>query len=437
MVPAIPLQLSEQELINLCVSSHHSIHLDSGSPYRGQQRYSYFMREPEFVLQGIDDPWPCLLAVEQEELSFERPLPFFCGGLVGFLGYESARFLEGAPVTFHHDSLMPDYWFGFYRSVVVKDHWEGTTFVTGADLSEQELIRQRDVWMDRARSLPTTIFNDVHASRLIQGPDRAQYEQQIQLIKDYLHAGDVYQVNLTDRYLVHTERSPAQIYAALRQVSPAPFGAYIHTGDFQIYSASPELLLDLHDGLIRTKPIKGTCDRYGNADQDRMAQDQLLGSAKDRAELLMIIDLERNDLGKVCKHGGVEAQGEPHLETFSHCHHLVSEVKGRLKPEVSAVQALMALFPGGSVTGAPKRHAMEIIYQLEAHPRKVYTGALGYLGHGGRAQFNLPIRTMTGSGHQIMVPAGGGIVADSVASHEYKELELKAQGLLEALGCRF
>lgn len=263
---------------------------------------------------------------------------------------------------------------------------------------------------------------------------RAEYLQAIRKVKDYIAAGDCYQVNLSQRFSAPWSGAPWELYQRLREASPAPYAAYLDCGDHQILSSSPELFLKIRDGIVETRPIKGTRPRGATPTEDAALAQELLHSEKDRAELVMIVDLERNDLGRVCEFGSVRVPELMRLETYANVHHLVSTVRGKLRPEVGPLDCLRAAFPGGSITGAPKIRAMEIIDELEPCRRGVYTGAIGWVDGRGNAEWSIAIRTMTLKDGRAHFHVGSGIVADSDPEAEYEETLTKASGMLKALG---
>lgn len=261
---------------------------------------------------------------------------------------------------------------------------------------------------------------------------RAEYCAMVRRAKEYIAAGDIYQVNLAHRFRARWRGDPFGFYAALREASPAPYGAFIDLGEAVVLSSSPELFLSISGRRIRTRPIKGTRPRRGSADADARAARELLHSAKENAELVMITDLERNDLGKICEYGTVCVPELLRLECYEQVFHLVSTVEGVLREDVSPVAALRACFPGGSITGAPKKRAMEIIAELEPCPRGIYTGAIGFFGFNGESRFNIAIRTAVATADELSFHVGAGIVADSDPDLEYRETLDKAAGLLLA-----
>jgi para-aminobenzoate synthetase component 1 len=266
--------------------------------------------------------------------------------------------------------------------------------------------------------------------RLLSSFDRSGYLRAVSRVIEYIQAGDCFQVNLAQRLLYPNALPPRELYRRLRTRNPAPFAGYFDLGEFVVASASPERFLRVTGGEVQTRPIKGTRPRGASPEEDRTRLAELLASAKDRAENVMIIDLLRNDLGRVCEYGSVRVAAVCLPETHPTVHHLVSEVRGRLRAGQGPVDLLRAAFPGGSVTGAPKVRAMEIIAELEPTARGPYCGSLGYLGFDGSMDTNILIRTFTAGRGWVQFPVGGGVVADSVPAQEYEETWHKAAGLL-------
>ncbi len=264
----------------------------------------------------------------------------------------------------------------------------------------------------------------------VPGLDKPEWIHRVCRAHDYIAAGDIYQVNLTHTLSAPWSGDPAHFYPRLRAASPAPYACFLRLGDTAVLSASPECFLRIDGRHIVTRPIKGTRPR---GEDDAAVAAELSSSAKERAELVMITDLERNDLGQVCDYGSVQVTALCELQTFAQVHHLVSTVEGRLRPGVTPLQALRACYPGGSITGAPKKRAREIIAELEPAPRGIYTGALGYLSRDGRAVFNIAIRTLVVRDGRATYGVGAGIVADSDPGSEYDETLHKAAGLFAAL----
>jgi aminodeoxychorismate synthase component I len=290
-------------------------------------------------------------------------------------------------------------------------------FAGGAELDTE-------TWWGEPWTGPAPVFRP--------GLERDEWVQRVRRAHDYIAAGDIYQVNLTHTLSAVWPADAAAFYPRLRAASPAPFSCFLRLGDTTVLSTSPECFLSIDGRRIVTRPIKGTRPRRG--DDDAAAARELLSSPKERAELVMITDLERNDLGQVCQYGSVRVTGLCELETFAQVHHLVSTVEGRLRDDVTPVQAVRACSPGGSITGAPKKRAREIIAELEPSPRGIYTGALGFFRADGRACFNIAIRTLVVRGGHATYGVGAGIVADSDPVLEYEETLHKAAGLAAALG---
>ena len=264
---------------------------------------------------------------------------------------------------------------------------------------------------------------------------RKAYFKKIARAKRRIEAGDIYEVNLTQRFSVETPHAPLDVYRSLRRANPSAYAALIAWGDRAVISSSPELFLDLRNGRVVTRPIKGTRPRGGNTQDDDRLRRELATSEKDMAELTMIVDLLRNDLGRVCSFGSVRVESPGEIETHPTVLHRVATIEGRLRPDASWVDLLQASFPGGSITGAPKIRAMRIIDELEPTRRGVYCGSIGYLGLDGSLCLNIAIRTMFQVGSRVHVHAGGAIVADSEPEEEYEEIMAKARGMFQALGC--
>jgi para-aminobenzoate synthetase component 1 len=346
--------------------------------------------------------------------------PFPVGAAIGYFGYDLKNFVERLPASAVDDLGLPDCWFGFYDNLLVFDHTE------------------KKVWQVNAPNAPTlprsyapTLPRAVSALR--SNFTRKSYRAAILRAKDYIAAGDIYQVNLSQRFQCGVEAAPEEVYEALRASNPGPYCAFLDTGEAQVLSSSPECFLKIDGRRVETRPIKGTRPRGRTASADKRVARELLASPKDNAELVMITDLERNDLGKVCEFGSVWVKELVRVEEYATVLHLVSTVEGRLRPEVSAVDCVRACFPGGSITGAPKIRAMQIIDELEPHARGVYTGAIGFLGFNDVAHFNVAIRTVVYQDGRLTFHAGGGIVADSEPDAEYDETLAKAQGIFNAI----
>lgn len=381
-------------------------------------------------------------------------LPPFQGGAAGLFGYDLCHWLERLPRSRFDEFCTPDLAVGIYDWVIAWDHFEGRCWLIVAGLgpeSERARTSHRFALADKLRHY-VKHFQSQSArpfskpiSPSIRHPlpgfpgvfsnfDHADFVSTVKRAIEYTHAGDCFQVNIAQRLIAPLRDEPLELYRRLRKVNPAPFAAFFDTGYFQILSASPERFLQLSaEGRIETRPIKGTRPRGRSEQEDLANVAALRDSAKDRAENVMIVDLLRNDLGRVCAYGSVTVPAVCRLESHPTVHHLVSQVRGHLRPDLSAIDLLKATFPGGSVTGAPKVRAMEIIAELEPHARGPYCGCLGWIGFDGAMDTNILIRTFTAGKGWLQFPAGGGIVADSIPEREYEETLHKAAGLLRAL----
>ncbi len=358
--------------------------------------------------------------------------------LVGYLGYEWGAALEGIGPSCANDALkVPSSWFGLYEGTM--DH--GLWTMDYGQRTEDNGQRTTD---QKQKGVGPLSVVRCCALSLSKGPlsvvpplssfSKENYLQSILKIKDYLRAGDCYQVNLSQRFETKVNEDPWTIYQRLREISPAPYSAFIDTGGFQILSSSPELFLEARaDGTLITKPIKGTRKRGATPQEDEALMKDLQNNPKDKAELLMITDLERNDLGKVSVPSSVHVPQLQKIETYAQVHHLVSTVTGKRKENCDIIDVLAAMMPGGSITGAPKIRAMEIIRELEPVNRGVYTGAIGWIGPNNTAHFNIAIRTILLQNNTAYFSAGGGIVIDSDPEMEYEESLIKASGMMKAL----
>lgn len=346
----------------------------------------------------------------------------FLGGWIGYIGYEAYSHFE-KKVPPRHSDLIPEALFGWYENFYLYDHDKKKAYAT-VDFDPLKRV---------ARGIQTPPFVRGELRGVESNFTKTAYLKAIARIQDYLQAGDCYQVNLSQRFQCQTEKTAFALYQKLRQVSPAPYSAFLNLGDFQILSTSPESFLQIEGDQVTTRPIKGTRPRGLTPAEDARLKEELITSKKEQAELLMITDLLRNDLGKVCRPGTIQVSNLREIESYAQVHQAVSTIKGVLKEETDVTDLLRVTFPGGSVTGAPKIRAMQILSELETVPRNVYTGAIGYISLHGRSHFNISIRTLILKDKIAYFSAGGGIVADSVPELEYEESLIKAAGIREAL----
>jgi len=462
LVRELPLLLAPERLFSLFLSDNRPFWLDSSLAGGRMGRYSFMGSNPFLRLltygnrvlleEGgrqntvTDNPFRILRDLLARFRTVPGELPFLSGA-VGFFSYDLGRMIEKLPDRSANDLGVPDIYLGFYDHVLVIDHEAHRLYLTATglplagDAAQAKALADLDELEGRIAAAAPAPENDpwlgpkVSADEITRHFTAAAFQQAVLKAKEYIFAGDIYQVNMTQRFSAPLLTSPFQLYRRLRQASPAPFAAYLDCGDdLRLLSSSPERFILLKDRQVETRPIKGTRPRGRTAAEDREKRHELLASEKDRAELVMIVDLERNDLGRVCSYGTVRVPELLTLEEYATVFHLVSTVCGTLAPGKDVVDLLKNTFPGGSITGAPKIRAMEIIEELEPVRRGIYTGSIGYLGFDGRADLNIAIRTMVNKGDRVYLQVGGGIVADSDPVLEYEETLHKARAMLKSLG---
>lgn len=376
-----------------------------------------------------------------------KDTPPFPGGAAGFFGYGLGRTLERLPPQERpfavDDQHLPDMALGFYDTVLAFDMVARRAFIVSTGLPERDPATRRKRAALRAADMRERLASGqgalapapVAAPGICSNFTREGYERAVARVIDYIHAGDIFQANLSQRFEAELAEgdTPYALYSRLRAASPAPFASFFNFGEGAIVSSSPERFLLCREGDVETKPIKGTRQRGLTPEEDRRLATELLASEKDRAENVMIVDLLRNDISRVCEDDSVTVEKLCELESFANVHHLVSTVRGKLRRGETAADLLAACFPGGSVTGAPKRRAMEIIAELEPTARGPYCGAIGYLGADGGMDSAIAIRTMTVKERHVTFQAGGGIVADSDPKAEYEETLAKARDMRRSL----
>ena len=398
-------------------------------------RYSFLTADPVATVPATVDPLAGARALLAPHLRAPRPdLPPFQGGIAGCLSYDWGAGLEG--VRRPGVGATPDAGLGLYDWTIAWDHAARRMWLVAWSTERLAWVQDRlSRGGGRGRIRDA---GDPLSSPLESNFTRAEYEAAVRRIRDYIAAGDVYQVNLAQRFAGRFDGSGLDLYRRLTARNPAPFGAYVQSDDCTVASVSPErfLRLDAATRVAEARPIKGTRPRGATPAADRALAQELLASAKDRAENVMIVDLLRNDLGKVCRTGSVSVPELFGLESHPTVHHLVSTVTGVLRDDADAFDLLRAAFPGGSVTGAPKIRAMEIIAALERAPRGIYCGAIGYVSATGAMDWNIPIRTVVLRDRTATCHAGAGIVWDSDPAVEYAETLAKAQALIAVLTSR-
>jgi para-aminobenzoate synthetase component I len=409
------------------------VFLDSGDPARSGERFDILAAAPRAILSSREAPFADtrgLLHGERAGAS-DGAWPV-SGAAIGYFGYEVGREGAGLPRDKPGTApFMPEVAIGLYPWTVVIDHRERRAALTSFESFGDAAAAEVHATLLAAPQRETRPFEIRGA--ITSTLERGAYLPRAQRVLDYIAAGDCYQANLTREFRAPYDGDPWTFYRYLHDTNPAPMGAYLEYPFGAVLSSSPERLLVVEGREALTRPIKGTRRRRADPVEDAAAAQALRESAKDRAENVMIVDLLRNDFGKVCEVGSVEVRGLCELESFATVHHLVSTVTGRLPEGRDALDALQACFPGGSITGAPKRRAMEIIDELEPHRREVYCGAIGYAAPGGRMDMNIPIRTTLCARNEMRFYAGGGIVADSTPEDEFEETETKIAAIRRAV----
>lgn len=390
------------------------------------------VRSPVGVTHSGEDPFALLRKQLDSPIAPLSDIPF-AGGALGYWSYDLARRYSRIPVCARDDEHLAEMAVGIYDWAIIVDHHELTT-----RLVSRQRYPETAQWLPQIQARLNT--TDLKAApdfrvvgKVVSNLTQDEYRHAFEAVQKYLHEGDCYQVNLAQRYSAQAEGDAFAAYLELRCMSPAPYSAFLDWPQVQVLCTSPERFLQVRQGRVETMPIKGTRRRSGDATEDARLADELRQHPKDRAENLMIVDLLRNDLSKSCEPGSVRTPTLFEVESFSNVHHLVSTVEGRLKAGCDAIDVLQSCFPGGSITGAPKQRAMEIIEELEPQRRGVYCGAIGYIGNDGNMDTNIAIRTLVYSRNEIRCWAGGGIVADSQCDAEYQETLDKASAMLELM----
>jgi para-aminobenzoate synthetase component 1 len=463
LVERLDVSLDAVDVFRQLSDLRHVVFFDSALRHPRLGRYSFIAADPVEWMTDSGDGSDMLgqLAENLANLPQTRriDLPPFQGGWAGLIGYELAGSLERVPRAKVDEFGIPALAVGLYDVVVAFDHEQRAAWLVSQGFPERDESSRRERAADRLAQFRQRLrtgsssgerSDGLNAPRLSIGQFAPQfvvdgrrglssnfsadgYRSAVKRVIDYIHAGDVFQVNLSQRLLHTADTSSVDLYCRLRERNPAPFAGYLDSGDWQIASASPERFIRVEDGHVETRPIKGTRGRSPHPVADLFAGDDLRASEKDQAENVMIVDLLRNDLSRTCRPDSVRVSQLCGLETYEYVQHLVSVVEGTLRPECMPLDVLRTSFPGGSVTGAPKIRAMEIIAELEPTVRGAYCGSLGYIGAGGQMDMSILIRTITAARGWWQLPVGGGIVAQSNPQEEYDETWHKAAGLLLAI----
>lgn len=402
-----------------------------------------------FETIDVEDPLDALKDLLNQHIPAPVPgLPRFYGGAVGALSYDMIRHIEDLPDNNPDELDLPESYFIFSDTVLIFDHASRKLkIVVNARLNGKD---PNQVYSEAARSIKEVLLRlregpapnaleDVQTShtdsvlKVTSNFDRSQFEAGVAACKEYIKAGDIFQVVLSQRFSVEMKASPLDLYRVLRTVNPSPYMYYLQFEDLAVVGSSPEVMVRCEDDRAQLRPIAGTRPRGKTEEEDKALEEQLLADAKERAEHVMLVDLGRNDLGRVCEYGSVKVDEFMVVERYSHVMHIVSNVVGRLAPERDSFDLLRATFPAGTVSGAPKVRAMEIIDELEPSRRGFYTGAIGYFGYSGNMDSCITIRTVIIKDGVAHVQAGAGIVADSSPPEEYEESVNKARAMFNAI----
>jgi para-aminobenzoate synthetase component 1 len=461
LIEEIHLETDATKCFEVLAPRSYSFWLDSGMDPQKLGRWSFMGSDPFLVMRSRGEEITLIKAGAEEKRrgnpfdilgelleeykmeSGESKVPF-TGGAVGYFSYDLCHFIERLPKKALDDLELPECYFAFYDNIVAFDHKDNKGYIISTGFPEREEGKRRGRAEARLNELRSLIQNSPPPSPMkeIKGGgaklkanfSHRGYLEAVAKAREYIGAGDIFQVNLSQRFEVELKTKPYELYQRLRQINPAPFASYLNFEGVCIAGASPERFLKLQGDMVETRPIKGTKPRGRTPEEDRKMAADLMASKKDRAENIMIVDLERNDLGRVCRYGTVKVSELAILETYPTVYHLTSTVTGRLREGISRIDLLKASFPGGSITGAPKVRAMEIIDELEPTRRSVYTGSIGYLGFNGGMDLNIVIRTFIIKDGRAYFQVGGAIVYDSVPEAEYIETLDKGKALMQTLG---
>ncbi len=458
VVRPLPSNVTPLDAFRALRSMPHVAFFDSAMPHESLGRYSFVAADPFAWLtvqaDGSDALGQLQSQVQQYAAKPIAGLPPFQGGAAGLLSYDLCHSLERLPRPPFDEFRVPALAMGLYDVVFAFDHLSNDGWIISHGFPEPAPLERERRALERCRVFEARLAADEEVVRsatkslsrehlapqfdvgngVLSNFSREAYLQAVERAVGYIHAGDIFQVNLSQRLMVPARDDSPSLYERLRDCNSAPFAGYLDLGDCQIVSASPERFMQVTDGAVETRPIKGTRPRTARPEADLFSGDELAQSEKDRAENVMIVDLLRNDLSRVCETDSVRVAQLCGLESYAYVQHLVSVVEGRLAAEKSPIDLLRASLPGGSITGAPKVRAMEIISEVEPTARGAYCGSLAYIGFDGTMDSSLLIRTITAGAGWWQLPAGGGIVAASDPLREYEETWHKAHGMLKAIG---
>ena len=437
-------ELNAFEVYNFFKKDKNSILLDSSKEDKKLSKYSFIGLNDFMIFEAINsksyidgkvvqgEPFEVLESlVDKYKCTIDNDIPFLFGA-IGYISYDAGRMLEKLPDTSEEDFIIPDIRFVFYKNLIIFDLENNKKYVTDIDGNDErihKILRK----IHECNKIEEEIVSEKSENKFYSNFIKEDYKNAISTLKDYIKSGDVYIANMTQRFWCENDEESFSIYKKLRSINKAPFSAFLNFKDFQIISSSPERFIQVKDNKAHTRPIKGTRPRGNSFEEDERNKLELINSEKDKAELLMVVDLERNDFSKVCKPHSVKVTENFKLEEYATVFHLVSTVEGELKENVSAVKCIKECFPGGSITGTPKIRAMEIIEELEGLKRNIYTGVIGYFDFRGNCDFNIVIRSILKKENKAYFGVGGGITYDSIEEDEYNETLDKAKALMRVL----
>lgn len=461
LIEEVSIQPDAGRCFEVFAERPHSFFLESGMDHEKLGRFSFMGSDPFLVLRSRGDVITLILNGKEET---RRGNPFdtieefleiyslvkgntdipFTGGVVGYFSYDLCHFIERLPKTAVDDLQLPECYLMFYDAVIAFDHVTGKTYLCSTGFPEEGERRRQKRAAERLKELKDIVLNGTAPTYTERNSpalniviksnfSHEDYLKAVERCREYICAGDIFQVNLSQRLEADMPVPPYELYRRLRGINPAPFANYFNFDGVSIVGSSPERFLKVRGDRVETRPIKGTKPRGKTPEEDRKLAQSLLNSKKDRAENVMIVDLQRNDIGRVCRYGSVKVTELAILETWPTVFHLTSTVVGWLSEGKNRVDLLKATFPGGSITGAPKVRAMEIIDELEPTRRSVYTGSLGYLSFDGDMDLDIVIRTIIVKDGKAYFQVGGAIVYDSEPESEYVETLVKGKALIQAL----
>ena len=461
LIEEVGIQTNAARCFEVFAARPHSFFLDSGMDHEKLGRFSFMGSDPFLILRSHGDEIT-IIRNGTEETRMGNPFDIveelleiysvekggsnipFTGGAVGYFSYDLCHFIERLPKTAVDDLKLPECYLAFYDAVIAFDHVTGKTYLCSTGFPEENENRRQKQAAERLKELKNIVFSGMVCPKTDRNSSaqniaiksnfsHEDYLEAVERCREYICAGDIFQVNLSQRLEADMPVQPYELYRRLRGINPAPFANYFNFDGVSIIGSSPERFLKVTGNRVETRPIKGTKPRGKTPEEDRALAQSLLESKKDRAENVMIVDLQRNDIGRVCRYGSVEVTELAILETWPTVFHLTSTVVGQLSEDKDRADLLKATFPGGSITGAPKVRAMEIIDELEPTRRSVYTGSLGYLSFDGDMDLDIVIRTIIVKEGRAYFQVGGAIVYDSDPESEYIETLDKGKALIQAL----